>query len=82
MNEEALIGVVVAATGGAIVILAGILDALNSKPIDPPRCPGCGQLEIHKMCPAYGTEVYMNPLHPDWGAKTPTEDPETGDYLR
>lgn len=30
-------------------------------------CPGCGLPEIHKMCPRWGTEVYMNPQPPDWG---------------
>lgn len=24
------------------------------------NCPGCGRNELHKMCPAYGTEHYMS----------------------
>jgi hypothetical protein len=33
----------------------------------PSRCPGCGLMGLHKMCPAWGTPVYMNPEHPAWG---------------
>jgi len=24
-----------------------------------PKCPGCGRSEVHKMCPAWGTPLYM-----------------------
>lgn len=34
-------------------------DAILSCMIDQMRCPGCGRPEIHKMCPAYGTPMYM-----------------------
>jgi hypothetical protein len=30
-------------------------------------CAGCGLPELHKMCPAWGTDAYMNPSHPNWG---------------
>lgn len=36
-------------------------------PLKETVCAGCGQNELHKMCPAHGTDVYMNPTHPDWG---------------
>jgi hypothetical protein len=29
-----------------------------SKNID--KCPGCQRLEVHKMCPAWGTPLYMS----------------------
>lgn len=28
-------------------------------PSDEP-CPGCGRMELHKMCPAHGTPFYMS----------------------
>ena len=31
-------------------------------------CAGCGLPEMHKMCPAYGTDIYMTPEHPAWGS--------------
>lgn len=31
-----------------------------------PKCPGCGA-ELHKSCPAYGTDAYLNRKHPAWG---------------
>lgn len=40
---------------------------LNNYAAKEAICPGCGKSEIHKMCPAHGTPVYMNPNHPDWG---------------
>jgi hypothetical protein len=33
-------------------------------------CKGCGRKEIHKLCPAYGTPIYMHPEHPEWGNAT------------
>lgn len=30
-------------------------------------CAGCGLPEMHKMCVAHGTPVYMNSEHPAWG---------------
>lgn len=41
-----------------------------------PVCPGCGQPGPHKMCPAHGTDVYMNPSHPDWGKPVDKPKPD------
>lgn len=30
-------------------------------------CRGCGLPITHKMCVAWGTPVYCDPDHPDWG---------------
>ena len=30
-------------------------------------CNGCGRKDTHKFCPAYGTPIYCNPSHPEWG---------------
>jgi hypothetical protein len=32
-----------------------------------PTCAGCGLPELHKMCPAHGTPIYMDSSHPAWG---------------
>lgn len=32
------------------------------------KCDGCGLPELHKMCPAHGTDAYMNPEHEAWGS--------------
>jgi hypothetical protein len=36
-------------------------------------CAGCGLPEVHKMCPAHGTPVYMDLDHPAWGNKLAIE---------
>jgi hypothetical protein len=28
--------------------------------VDDYKCPGCGRTELHKMCPAWGTPIYMS----------------------
>ena len=33
-------------------------------------CNGCGRNELHKMCPAWGTPIYCDPEHPEWGKAT------------
>lgn len=34
--------------------------SVKQEGIDMSICPGCGRPELHKMCPAWGTPLYMS----------------------
>lgn len=38
----------------------GFPNMKNKKETVGHPCPGCRRYEMHKMCPAYGTEYYMS----------------------